>query len=94
MNATVNKEEHADLEHEIWSSWMKYMFSKGTFNDDGTWIMPAWAVSRWMRQASTQYCNLSHAEQQSDLEQVEKHIQVDNLHQIDRKDGTQKGGDS
>ena len=37
----------ADLCHRQWSGWMKYLFGKGTFNDDGTWTMPAWAVKRW-----------------------------------------------
>ena len=90
MNITVDMEEQSDVEHEIWSSWMQYMFSKGTFNGDGTWTMPAWAVERWSRQANTQYCSLSFAEQQSDQEQVYKHLKMANLHQIDRSDGTQK----
>lgn len=79
---------HADLEHEIWASWMRYLFSKGTRNPDGTWTMPAWAVERWSRQMNTPYSQLSEREKSSDREQVEKHVRLIKTGQIDRKDGT------
>lgn len=81
-------EYHADLEHEIWSSWMQYMFSKGTFNDDGTWTMPAWAVSRWKTQADTPYNQLTEKEKESDREQVMKHLHLIEFADIDRLEGT------
>ena len=78
LKATLDIEVHADLEHEIWSAWMKYMFSKGVKNDDGTWTMPAWAVERWARQMNTPYSGLSEQERESDREQVHKHNAVCN----------------
>lgn len=65
-------EQLADLEHERWSGWMRYMFSKGTKNPDGTWTMPAWAVGRWERQASTPYADLSEQEKESDRVEARK----------------------
>lgn len=61
-----NIEGWADDEHNVWSSWMRYMFSKGTHNPDGTWTMPKWAVERWMRQMETKYEDLSEQEKKSD----------------------------
>jgi hypothetical protein len=81
-------EQHADLEHEIWSSWMQYMFTKGTFNPDGTWTMPAWAVERWGRQMRTPYSDLSEREKESDREQVQKHLSLIETGRIDRTEGT------
>ncbi len=66
-------ELQADVEHEIWSSWMRYMFTCGTFNDDETWTMPSDKVERWRRQADTPYSELSEREKESDREQVRKH---------------------
>ena len=61
------REQLANLAHEQWSGWMRYQFSKGTMNEDGTWTMPAWAVERWTRQMNTPYLELSEEEKQSDL---------------------------
>jgi hypothetical protein len=66
-------EKMAHEVHEIWSSWMRYMFRKGTMNVDGTWTMPEWAVSRWTRQAKTVYVNLSEEEKQSDRDVINEH---------------------
>ena len=59
-------EELADLVHEIWADWMKYMFSKGRF--EGVWIMPQTLRIRWQRQMNTPYEELSEKEKESDRE--------------------------
>ena len=61
----ISVEKLAEEEHEIWASWMEYLFSEGTYNEDGTWTMPAWAVKRWTRQMGTTYRGLSESEKQS-----------------------------
>lgn len=66
------REPLAALAHEQWSGWMRYMFSTGTFNDDGTWTMPAWAVERWQRQMNTPYAELPEAEKTSDRLEADK----------------------
>lgn len=57
--------------HGAWAGWMRYLFSKGTLNEDGTWTMPAWAVERWQRQMNTHYFDLSEQEKQSDLDEAD-----------------------
>lgn len=68
------RERLAKLAHDQWSGWMGYLFSKGAFNDDGSWTMPAWAVDRWKRQAETPYSDLSKSEQDSDRAEADKFI--------------------
>jgi len=66
-------EKLAALEHERWSGWMKYQFSKGTFMEKlGEWTMPEWAVKRWTRQSSTAYAPLSELEKEEDRKEARK----------------------
>lgn len=68
------REVLANLCHDQWSGWMRYLFSKGTFHDDGTWTMPAEFVQRWQRQMSTHYTHLSQSEQESDRTEADKFL--------------------
>ena len=68
------RENLAELCHEQWSGWMKYLFEKGKFDSDGTWTMPKWAVDRWYRQMSTPYAELSPDEKASDRSEADKFI--------------------
>jgi hypothetical protein len=70
------REQLADLCHEQWSGWAKYLFSKGEFNEDGTWTMPSWAVERWTRQMTTPYSELSEDEQESDRNEADRFIKL------------------
>lgn len=70
------REKLAELAHDQWAGWMEYLFSKGTFNEDGTWTMPVWAVERWKRQAETPYSDLSEAEKNSDRNEADKFLTV------------------
>lgn len=62
----------ADLQHEIWSHWMQYLFEVSLQNEDGTVTIPADKVKHWKHQMSTKYLDLSDDEQKSDLEQAQK----------------------
>jgi hypothetical protein len=62
----------ADLQHEIWSHWMRYLFEVSLQNEDGTVTIPADKVKRWKRQMKVKYLDLSNDEQKSDLEQARK----------------------
>ena len=73
-----DEEQLAELAHNQWSDWMKYLFSKGEFNDDGTWTMPKWAVDRWTRQMNTKYENLSIDEKNSDKIEADKMLEIIN----------------
>ena len=72
--SSVKLEKIAALCHAQWSGWMKYLFRKGTFNADGTWTMPKEFVDRWMRQAGTDYADLSGPEMDSDRTEAKKFI--------------------
>ena len=69
-------EKFAELAHSQWSGWMKYLFSKGEFNKNGTWTMPKWAVERWSQQVETSYSELSESEQNSDRDEAAKFLAV------------------
>ena len=64
----------ADVQHEIWSHWMKYLFEVTVQNDDGTVTIPADKVANWKRQMVTSFADLSEKEKQSDIEQAQKVI--------------------
>ena len=66
----------ADYQHDIWSHWMRYMFTCGVMLPDGSWGMPPTMVKRWQRQMNTPFDQLTRQEQASDLEQVDKFWQV------------------
>lgn len=66
------RERLAALAHEQWSGWMKWQFSKGTFNADNTWTMPTWAVERWTRQMGTAYTDLPEEEKASDRTEADR----------------------
>jgi len=68
----------ADLQHGIWSQWMRYLFEVSLHNEDGTVTIPADKVKRWKRQMTTRYVDLSTDEQKSDLEQAQKVIALIN----------------
>jgi SepF-like predicted cell division protein (DUF552 family) len=55
---------------------MRHLFSKGTFNFDGSWTMPKWAVDRWTKQMDTEYCDLSKSEQDSDRDEAKGMIKI------------------
>lgn len=55
----------ADFEHDRWSRWQKYLFSKCIVNVDGSLTIPKELVDRWARQMDTDYDNLSEQEKNS-----------------------------
>ncbi len=70
------REQLADLEHIRWAMWMKYLFSVGTFHEDGSWTMPPWAVERWQRQMNTPYKALTEKEQDSDRREADNTLEI------------------
>lgn len=67
-------EQLANIEHERWSHWQKYMHSKGVRQSDGSLLIPAELVEQWDRQIATPYAELSDVEKESDREQVQKYL--------------------
>ena len=79
-------EKLANVQHEIWAHWMKYMFSQceeekeeDMFGKDyptGGLIIPKEKVERWKRQIETSYSKLTEKEKESDRNQVRKFIHL------------------
>lgn len=67
-------EAGADVAHEQWSGWMKYVFSVCKKNPDGTATIPKWAVDGWTRQINTPYRDLSEKEKESDRIEARKYL--------------------
>ena len=63
----------AEIEHERWGSWQKYMHSLCKPTDDGELIIPANRVKHWERQIATSYSELSDHEKEMDRDQVRKY---------------------
>ena len=66
----------ADVQHEIWASWMRHLFQVSIHNEDGTVTIPVEKVERWQRQIGTPYDELSEREQQGDIDQALKVLAV------------------
>ena len=66
----------AEVEHERWSHWQRYMHSKGTRLRDGSLLLPAELVERWDHQIGTKFKDLTEDEKESDREQVRKYLPV------------------
>lgn len=71
------REQLAAYSHDsAWGGWMRYMFSKGTLNTDGSWTMPSSLVERWTRQMNTLYAGLSEGEKASDRDEADKMLAI------------------
>lgn len=68
---TVEFEAVADCQHEIWSHWMKYLFTCGE-DLNGDFVIPKEKVDRWKRQMKTSYDELTEKEKDSDRDQAKK----------------------
>jgi hypothetical protein len=66
----------ADIEHERWSHWQRYMHAQCRRNDDGSLTIPADLVARWTKQMSTPYSGMSETEKESDREQVCRYLPI------------------
>lgn len=66
----------ADIEHERWSHWQRYLHSKCEPTSDGSLVIPAHLVGRWESQMNTPYSALSEEEKESDREQVRRYLPI------------------
>jgi len=79
MNDSVKelaREALADHAHRTWTKWLRYMFGKGTFNNDGTWTLPADFVNHWTSQMNRKYKELSEQEKESDRRIADQYLAV------------------
>lgn len=73
------REAAADVQHQIWAHWMKYVFSICPQQEDGSVVIPAEKVERWKRQIDTPYQELSEKEKESDGHQADKVLSALNV---------------
>jgi len=78
-------EKLAWLEHDIWANWMKYLFTKGTLNEDGSFTIEPASVKRWTRQMNTDYDNLPEKEKESDRNLVKRFLRMLCLIELENK---------
>lgn len=69
-----SREQLSELSHEQWSGWMRYLFNKGSFNEDGSFTINLASVDRWKRQMNTPYHDLPEDEKESDRVAADKVI--------------------
>lgn len=69
-------EKLADVEHERWSHWQRYLHSKCERTRDGSLVIPAHLVDLWESQMKTPYSALSEEEKESDREQVRRYLPI------------------
>jgi hypothetical protein len=76
-------EKLAKQAHLSWAGWTSYMFSKsipykpGTIQaEEGSLVIPKWAVDRWKRQINTPYENLTKKEKISDRVEAQKYLDI------------------
>jgi len=72
-------EKMASLEHERWSSWLKYQFECCRIRlEDDTWIIPKERVKRWQYLMNCSYADLTEECKEDDRIEVRKTIELIN----------------
>jgi hypothetical protein len=74
ITVTTLLEALAEIEHERWSHWQRYMHSKCEHKRDGSLVIPFELVSQWERQITAPYQDLSESEKNSDRDQVRRYL--------------------
>jgi hypothetical protein len=67
-------ERLAEIEHERWAHWQKYVHDQCERREDGSMVIPAELAARWQAQIETPYADLSEQEKDSDREQVQRYL--------------------
>ena len=80
------REKLAAHAHEMWSGWMRYLFSKSrtvrlqheAVLQKGDVVIPKAYAERWKRQMKTYYHRLPPEMQKSDLEEADRMLMIVN----------------
>ena len=73
-NLRAIMESLADIEHQRWAHWQRYVHAKGIRQADGSMLIPADLIAQWDRQLATPYERLSEKEKESDRKQVLRYL--------------------
>ena len=74
------REQLAAYAHRAWSGWIRYMWSKGTYNANGSFTIPKELAARWHRQMTTEYIDLPEGEKESDRAEADEMIKIINVY--------------
>lgn len=66
----------ANIEHERWAHWQRYLHDHCVRAPDGSLVIPADLVARWEHQIACPYSNLSESEKNSDRDQVRRYLPI------------------
>lgn len=66
------REKLAELAHEQWTGWMRYLFSQCRYTDMGDAVIPKSSVLHWQRQMGASYADLSETEKDSDRKEADR----------------------
>lgn len=69
------RERLAELEHERWSCWMQYLFSRWTRVDGGYLIAPD-DVTWWEHLIETPYADLTERSKDSDRREADRTLAI------------------
>ncbi len=81
-------EEGANIEHDRWARWQKYLHSRGIVDNQGEGYLciPMGLIKRWERQIDTPYSELSESEKESDRKETRNYLSlIENLLEQERK---------
>ena len=67
-------EKGANLEHDRWARWQKYLHSLCIKNEDGSMTIPKSRVEHWERQIATPYGELSEQEKEYDRKETRNYL--------------------
>ena len=76
MNDNKLREALAEVSHEIWAHWMRYLFSVCDMDDQQNMVIPLYNAMRWDKQIVADYADLTEREKDSDREQADKILVV------------------
>ena len=70
------RERMAARVHGVWAKWLNYMFNKGVFKEDGSWVLPREYVDRWTTQMNKKYEELNDIEKEGNRRIADQYIAV------------------
>jgi len=75
-------EKLAEIEHQKWAHWQKYLHSKLNYIGENELVLDYELFKHWERQIKTDYKDLTEKEKDSDREQVLRYWNLITAHKL------------